>query len=185
VIGCYQKKGEHMLIIPIAILVAAVYSTASVQFGRKTYRQIKIDAYKTYQGRNRWQDHEHLYTVTSLIVGFIWPVIFVGAFTILGVYKFSKGIHWLMSHDQDIPADTMEKIAKLEKELFPEDKKSVSSSPSNSTMVAGYGLLEDQFLEPITFSVRGKEATISKERNRESYWDMHNLTCKCDNCRRH
>lgn len=112
-----------MLVIPIALLVAAAYSTVTVWYARRIYRQVKADSFKNSRARRSWNDNHRLITFMCAVTGSAWPVLLPLATALLVVGKLFKAINWVITHNQEVPAETQEKIAVLEKELFPEDAK--------------------------------------------------------------
>lgn len=104
-----------MIILPIA---GIVYGVMAFWFSRRVYRQIKIDAYKTSLGKMKWKRNQGTYAVGSMIAGYVWPL-FIALGTIIWT---GKGMIWIVTHGQEIPAETQDKIDALESELFPEEK---------------------------------------------------------------
>src|SRR5579859_2057354 len=100
-----------MLVISIAILVAAAYSAYGLHWSRLLYKQSKIKQFETAKGRKNWERDKDKYVFWCGVVGNLWPaIIVVGGFMVTW-----KGLKWLITHDQEIPAETQENIKKLEK----------------------------------------------------------------------
>lgn len=124
-----------MLIVPIAVLAAAAYSAASIQFSRKIYKQTKVKLYETHRGRVQWDNNHKSIVGWTLVMGCLWLPLFAISLPVWGVTKAFKGIGWLITHDQEI-ADP-DKIAELEKEIFgiePEDAKPKVEAKSETPM---------------------------------------------------
>jgi hypothetical protein len=111
-----------MLVISIAVLVAAAYSAYSLRWARLLYKQTKIKQFETAKGRKNWDRDKDKIALWCGLLGNFWP----GIIVVGGMIVTWKGLKWLITHDQEIPAETEENIKRLEKEIFgeePEDAK--------------------------------------------------------------
>lgn len=106
-----------MIITSVALLVAVPYSAMSIYFARKFYRIAKLKNFETDKGRKKWQETHGAVAFWCVILGSLWPVDLV----VIATAKTVKGIGWLVTHNQEIPAETQEKIKELEKEVWGEE----------------------------------------------------------------
>lgn len=120
-----------MVILPLA---GIAYGLVTFWFARRIFKQCKIDAYKTASGRRKFQRYQGKYSFFSLLAGYFWPVLCTLAFLIVLV----KGIIWIVSIGQEIPAERQEKIEALEKELFPEEKQPEDAKPNYIPTLGGW-----------------------------------------------
>lgn len=121
-----------MLVSSIAVLVGLAYLAAGLSWARLIFKQFKISVYKG-RGPAAWEKSKDKHTASAVFLGMLWPgILVVGT----GVLVW-QGIQWLVTHDQEIPAETEQKIASLEKELFPKEppQKRCDYCHSNCTIV--------------------------------------------------